>query len=154
MEYLRPLQRTGDASLLAYGDAERDGHIAFATAYLAGAPNVHSGGFAAPIRETRSWRAFLDIMLAHSPALCACLGATCSLHVVIDSADDAEPANLSRGVVVHRFAPDGAAHEGGAGAANDARHPRPHRAHRRAARARARAMHRPRIQAPRRTMNS
>jgi len=50
MEYLRPLQRTGDASLLAYGHAERDGHIAFATAYLAGAPNVHSGGFAAPIR--------------------------------------------------------------------------------------------------------
>ena len=50
MEYLRPLQRTGDASLLAYGHAERDGHIAFATAYLAGAPNVHSGGFdAAPL---------------------------------------------------------------------------------------------------------
>ena len=85
---LRPLQRPGDASLLAYGDAGRDGHIAFATAYLAGAPNVHSGGFAAPIRETRSWRAFLDIMLAHSPALCACLGATCSLHVVIDSTVD------------------------------------------------------------------
>ena len=107
MEYLRPLQRTGDASLLAYGDAERDGHIAFATAYLAGAPNVHSGGFDAPIRGTRSWRAFLDIMLAHSPALCACLGATCSLHVVIDSTVDAEPAaNLTRGVVVHRFAPD------------------------------------------------
>ena len=92
MEYLRPLQRPGDASLLAYGDAERDGHIAFATAYLAGAPNVHSGGFAAPIRETRSWRAFLDIMLAHSPALCACLGATCSLHVVIDSADRCAPS--------------------------------------------------------------
>ena len=107
MEYLRPLQRTGDASLLAYGHAERDGHIAFATAYLAGAPNVHSGGFAAPIRETRSWRAFLDIMLAHSPALCACLGDTCSLHMVIDSADDAElTRNLTRGVVVHRFAPD------------------------------------------------
>ena len=68
MEYLRPLQRTGDASLLAYGHAERDGHIAFATAYLAGAPNVHSGGFAAPIRETRSWRAFLDIIYAMDDA--------------------------------------------------------------------------------------
>ena len=98
-QYLRPK----DASLLAYAAAPRRGHTAFLAAHLTGAQNVHAGGFASGGSSKRGWRGTLDITLARSPALCECLGTTCSLHIVVDT--PALTSGLPAGVVAHQFAP-------------------------------------------------
>ena len=93
-------------------------HTYIVVAWLTGAHNVHGGSFSYLHKVKNSLQTQVQDLLNQSPGLCACLGTSCSLHVMHDQANvrfDHSELRLVRGlgiervvagVVLHAFAPN------------------------------------------------